>query len=70
MEKQLTISVQNAQGEEGLSAACREGRLFRNDPELEDLYRDGFRVYNYDVVEEEPSTISKLKTLVRVFLKK
>jgi hypothetical protein len=66
MEKQLTVTVPNADGEEGLSVACREGRLFRNNPGLEDLYKDGFRIYNYSVDKE---TSSK-QTKVKVFLKK
>lgn len=69
MEKQLTVSVPNVAGEDGLSVACREGKLFRNDAALEDLYKEGFRIYNYDIVEE-PKRTSALHTLVRVFLKK
>ena len=71
MERQLTVRVPYAAGEEGLSKACREGRLFRNDAQLEDLYKDGYRIYNYSVeedVDEKPA--SRLQTLVRVFLKK
>jgi hypothetical protein len=71
MERELTIRIPYAAGEEGLSKACREGRLFRNDAELEDLYKDGFRIYNYAVErEEEDKRTSRLQTLVRVFLKK
>ena len=66
MEKQLTVTVPNADGEEGLSVACREGRLFRNDPGLEDLYKDGFRIYNYAVDKDVSSKLTKVK----VFLKK
>ena len=69
MEKQLTVAVPGVSGEEGLNVACREGKLFRNDAQLEDLYKDGFRVYNYDIVDEE-KTATKWQTLVRVFLKK
>ena len=72
MEKQLTIAVPNvAGGEEGLSIACREGRLFRNDAQLEDLYKDGFRIYNYEIEEDKKQKkTSALRTLVKVFLKK
>ena len=66
MKKELTVTVANADGEEGLAVACREGKLFRNDPGLEDLYKDGFRIYNYSVDKE---TSSK-QTKVKVFLKK
>jgi hypothetical protein len=69
MEKQLTVSVPNVSGEDGLTVACREGRLFRNDARLEDLYKDGFRIYNYSVVKEKKAA-NPIQTLVRVFLKK
>jgi hypothetical protein len=69
MEKQLTVSVPNVSGEDGLTVACREGRLFRNDGRLEDLYKDGFRIYDYAVVKEKKAA-NAIQTLVRVFLKK
>lgn len=69
MEKQLTVRVPNVTGEEGLSVACREGKLFRNDEQLENLYRDGFRVYNYSIEEEQPRGTREPATLVRVYLK-
>lgn len=70
MEKQLTVTVPNVAivGEEGLNIACREGRLFRNDPRLEDLYKDGFRIYNYSVENDLLQTPKQTK--VKVFLKK
>ena len=69
MEKQLIVTVPNVSGEDGLSLACREGRLFRNNEKLENLYKDGFRVYNYSIVEEKkPKDLQG--TLVKVFLKK
>lgn len=71
MEKQLTVRVPNVAGEDGLSVACREGNLFRNDAQLEDLYKEGFRIYNYSIVKEpKVKQSSKLHTLVKVFLKK
>jgi hypothetical protein len=71
MEKQLTVRVPYVAGEEGLSVACREGKLFRNDAQLEDLYKDGFRIYNYSIVKEpKEKRKSGLHTLVKVFLKK
>jgi hypothetical protein len=72
MEKQLMVSIPNVagSGEDGLSIACREGKLFRNDAELEVLYKDGFRIYNYSIVSEPASKQNKLRTLVKVFLKK
>ena len=70
MEKQLTITVVSSMGgEDGLSIACKEGKLFRNDAQLEDLYKDGFRVYNYDVIDDVESQRQRL-TRVRVVLKK
>ena len=70
MEKQLTVTVPNVAmgGEEGLNIACREGRLFRNDPQLEILYKDGFRIYNYSVENEKQAP--EKQTRVKVFLKK
>lgn len=71
MEKQLMISVPNVAGEDGLTIACKRGDLFRKDEQLEELYKQGYRVHNYSIVKEEKkSTSSKLFTLVKVFLKK
>ena len=71
MERQLTVAIPYASGEDGLSVACREGKLFRNDAQLEDLYKEGYRIYNYEVEKEvEENRNSTWKTLVRVFLKK
>ena len=70
MEKQVTVAIPNVSGEEGLTVACREGKLFRDDAKLDDLYKDGFRIYNYSIVEEPKKKSSRLETLVRVFLKK
>ncbi len=69
MERQLTVTVPDVAGEEGLTQACREGRLFRNDPNLEDLYKDGFRIYNYSIEEKETQPRTS-QTRVKVFLKK
>lgn len=69
MKKELMVSVAGLSGEEGLAIACREGKLFRNDPQLEDLYKDGFRIYNYAVVEE-PDEDQRHETTVKVFLEK
>jgi hypothetical protein len=69
MEKQLIVTVPNVSGEEGLNIACREGKLFRNDEKLENLYKDGFRIYNYSIVERKRSAEGK-QTQVKVFLKK
>jgi hypothetical protein len=66
MEKQLIITVPNVRGEEGLNIACREGKLFRNDEKLENLYKNGFRIYNYSIVKDKDSK----GTQVKVFLKK
>jgi hypothetical protein len=69
MERQLTVTVPHVRGEEGLSIACREGKLFRNDHELEDLYKEGYRIYNYDV-EDVDDNRDGGATRVRVILKK
>jgi hypothetical protein len=71
MEKQLIVSVPNVSGEEGLTIACKSGELFRNDARLENLYRDGFRIYDYEVEgvkEKKPKGLKE--TLVKVFLRK
>jgi hypothetical protein len=70
MDKQLTISIQNAAGEDGLTIACKRGELFRNDSELERLYSQGYRVHDYSIVEEKQNERKGLYTLVKVFLKK
>lgn len=71
MEKQLIVSVPNVSGEEGLTIACKSGNLFRNDEKLENLYKEGFRVYDYEVEEvKEKKPRGLRETLVRVFLKK
>lgn len=70
MEKQLMITVSNANGEEGLTLACKRGELFRND-ELEKFYKQGYRVYNYSVINEDRmNQSSEAQTKVKVFLKK
>jgi hypothetical protein len=70
MEKQLTISIPNVAGEDGLTIACKRGELFRKDHKLEELYRQGYRVHNYSIVDDKKSNSSALGTLVKVFLKK
>jgi hypothetical protein len=70
MEKQLIISVPNASGEDGLTIACKSGNLFRNDEKLENLYRDGFRIYDYAIQEVKEKRPSLKETLVKVFLRK
>lgn len=67
MKKELTVTIPQVRGEEGLSVACREGKLFRNDAQLEELYKDGFRIYNYDIEQESPASEA---TRVRVYLEK
>ena len=70
MEKQLIVSIPNFSGEDGLTLACRSGKLFRNDSQLDDLYRDGFRIYDYSVEEVKEKKPSFRETLVKVFLRK
>jgi len=69
MEMQLTMTIWGIGGEEGLSVACREGRLFRNNSELEQLYMQGFRVHNYHVMEDKVDN-QEHQTRVKVILKK
>ena len=70
MEKQLIVSVPNVSGEDGLTIACKSGNLFRNDEKLENLYKDGFRIYDYSVQEVKEKKPSFKETLVKVFLRK
>lgn len=70
MEKQLTIAVRNAAGEDGLTQACKRGELFRNDSQLEKLYSQGYRVHDYSIVDEKIADAPEHQTLVKVFLKK
>lgn len=70
MEKQLIVSVPNVSGEDGLTVACKTGNLFRNDAKLVELYRDGFRIYDYAIEEVKEKKASFKQTLVKVFLKK
>jgi hypothetical protein len=72
MEKELTISIPVVPGEDGLTIACKRGELFRNDSVLEPLYKQGYRVHNYAILNDksELDEQSQPHTLVRVFLKK
>jgi hypothetical protein len=70
MEKQLIVSVPNVIGEDGLTIACKTGKLFRNDSELEELYKDGFRVHDYSVEEVKEKENSLKETFVKVVLRK
>ena len=70
MEMQLTMTINGIGGEDGLSVACREGRLFRNDTELEKLYVQGFRVHNYQVIDDTVDELKQHQTTVKVILKK
>jgi len=70
MEKQLIVSIPNVSGEDGLTVACRSGKLFRNDSQLDELYRDGFRIYDYSVEEVTEKKPTFKETLVKVFLRK
>ena len=70
MEKQLTIAIRNAAGEDGLTLACKRGELFRNDSQLEKLYSQGYRVHDYSIVDEKRADATEPQTVVRVFLKK
>ena len=67
---QLTMTILGIGGEEGLSVACREGRLFRNNFELEKLYIQGFRVHNYQVIDDTVDDLKQHQTRVKVILKK
>lgn len=71
MEKQLTVIVPNASGEEGLTQACRRGDLFRYDAAINDHFREGYRIHDYAVLDvQRRSTTATPETVVRVTLRK
>ena len=70
MEKQLTIVVPNALGEEGLTLACKRGDLFRNNTSIENHYRDGYHIYDYKVMDVDRSADPAPHTTVQVIMKK
>lgn len=48
MEKTLTISTKPFPAhEDGITQAVQNGFLFRSQPELDKLYREGYRVQSY-----------------------
>ena len=71
MKKEVTVTIDYVSGEEGLNRACREGKLFRNDQRLENLYKDGFRIYNYSIIENSGGKRTlESNTRIKVFLVK
>lgn len=71
MQKQLTIIVPNASGEDGLTQACKRGELFRNDSEIEHYYSQGYRIQDYSIVDVDRGTNStNPRTIVKVFLER
>lgn len=71
MQKQLTIVVPNASGEEGLTQACKRGELFRNDSEIERYYSQGYRIQDYSIVDVDRGINStNPSTTVKVFLER
>lgn len=71
MEKQLTVIVPNASGEEGLTQACKRGDLFRFNAEIDDHFREGYRIHDYSVVDvNRRTTTASPETVVRVIMRK
>jgi hypothetical protein len=71
MEKQLTVIVPNASGEEGLTLACKRGELFRYNAEINDHYRQGYRIHDYSILDvHNTNTTAHPETVVRVILRK
>ncbi len=70
MEKQLTILVPNASGEEGLTQACRRGELFRNNSQIEKYYSQGYVIYGYSILDANTSSTTVPQTTVMVILQK
>jgi len=69
MEKQLTIVVPNAPGEEGLTRACKRGELFRNNADIERYYKQGYCIHSYAIVNDKAAETTDASTL-KVFFKK
>jgi hypothetical protein len=53
MEKQITIVVPNASGEEGLTQSCRRGELFRNNHKIDSLYKQGYFIHHYSILPDK-----------------
>ena len=70
MQKQLTVVVPNATGEEGLTQACKRGDLFRNDAEIERYYSQGYRIQKYAIVDIDKTSREHPSTIVKVFLER
>lgn len=71
MQKELTVIVPNARGEEGLTQACKRGELFRNDSEIEKYYSKGYSIQKYSIVNVDGGTSStNPHTVVKVFLER
>ncbi|RPD50610.1 MULTISPECIES: hypothetical protein [Chitinophagaceae] len=71
MEKQLTVIVPNASGEEGLTQICKRGDLFRNNNEIRDHYSQGYRIHDYSVLDVHHShSTASPETVVRVIMRK
>ena len=70
MEKEITIVVQNAAGEDGLTQACKRGDLFRNDDMIEKYYSQGYKIYGYSIVDEQTTNTSRPQTVVKVIMEK
>jgi len=72
MEKVLTISTKPFPAhEDGITMAVQNGYLFRNNPKLEELYREGYRINNYDTIADAHSTSTSTQPGdIRVYLVK
>ena len=71
MEKQITVVVPNASGEEGLTQAGKRGDLFRYDAEINDHFNQGYRIHDYSVLDVHRSnSTASPETVVRVILRK
>ena len=71
MQKQLTVIVPNVRGEEGLTLACKRGELFRNEPEIEKYYSQGYSIQKYAIVDVDSGTTStNPRTIVKVFMER
>ncbi len=71
MEKQLTVIVPNASGEEGLTQACKRGDLFRYDNDILQHFNQGYRIHDYSVLDVHHShSTASPETVVRVIMRK
>lgn len=71
MEKILTISTKPFPAhEDGITQAVQNGFLFRNQPELDKLYREGYHVQSYSIPSDSGKKDNAQPYTIKVLLVK